>query len=223
MGERTTVEVVVNKGETREASLDRQSYFSDSYFTLPQLFSLSHQIEKINKLAPRDILEIGIGNGFTSSFLRRAGYDVMTADINPALEPDICAPLSELEEHLNGRRFDLVVCCEVLEHMPFNEFCTNIRILSKLGDRLFMTLPNCKKYFGFGGLVRIPKLGYKVLGVYISSRILKSVPEEHFWELGSSRDTSLDEIIRNLRDIYSKVYTGRFAMNPYHQYFIAEN
>lgn len=209
------------RGAEREATLDLRAYFSDSYFALPQLFSLSHQIEKIHKLAPRDIIEIGIGNGFTSSFLRRAGYDVVTVDINPALGPDICAPLAEVEPHLYGRRFDLAVCCEVLEHMPFAEFESNIKLLRRVADRLFLTLPNNRKYFGFSGLVRFPKYNPIEVKVFISGRFGKGVPKEHFWEVDSCQETSLKNITSILGTVFSSVKTGNFSMNPYHRYFIA--
>jgi SAM-dependent methyltransferase len=209
------------RGSARERSLTRDIYFSDSYFELKQLFSLAHQIEKIHKLRPSSILEVGIGNGFTSSYLRRAGYDVVTADINPALEPDICAPLDELEAHLDGRRFDLVVCCEVLEHMPFEKFPGNLSILKAVGDRLFMTLPNHRKYFGFGGLVRLPKRKAIEINFQLPIRLGKILPMEHFWEVGHDPKTDLKSIVNELQYLYENVNTGTFTTNPYHRYFIA--
>jgi protein-L-isoaspartate O-methyltransferase len=64
---------------------------------------MPQKIHEIDKLKPKDILEIGLGDGFVSSFLKRAGYDVTTVDINPALEPDICAPLDQMSNHLRAR------------------------------------------------------------------------------------------------------------------------
>src|SRR5690606_9829851 len=124
------------RGLERERTLPRDVYFSDQYFSMQQLCSLSHQINLIHCLRPKNILEIGIGNGFTSSFLRRAGYAVTTVDINPELEPDICAPLDQVGAYLNGEKVDLVVCCEVLEHMPWSDFESNINHLRSFGDRL---------------------------------------------------------------------------------------
>src|SRR5690606_25285672 len=129
-------------------------YYSDDYFGLSQLCSMSQQIHEIHSLKPTNILEIGIGNGFTSAILKRAGYPVTTVDINPELEPDICAPLDEVAPLIEGMRFDLVVCCEVLEHMPYEQFGPNLNHLRKFGDRLFITLPNYRAPIGFGGFFR---------------------------------------------------------------------
>lgn len=209
------------RGDERERDLDRSVYFSDSYFGLPQLFSQSHQIAKIHAMRPKSIIEIGIGNGFTSTFLRQAGYDIVTADINPALQPDICAPLDQLPNHLDGRRFDVVVCCEVLEHMPFDQFATNVSLLRALGDRLFMTLPNHRRYFGFGGLLRLPKMKVLDVDANIPFGRRRRLPAEHFWEVDHSAATSLNAVMKVLDGFYGRTQTGKFSTNAYHRYFIS--
>lgn len=150
------------RGYNREKELSRDEYFSDQYFTMQQLCSFAHQINHINSLKPKSILEIGIGNGFVSTFLKRAGYFVTTADINPNLDPEICAPIESLGEKLQ-QKYDLVVCCEVLEHMPLNLLNTNIELLSSFGRRLYLTLPSCRRIFGFGGIYRLPKCSPKII------------------------------------------------------------
>ena len=208
------------RGQAREASLARDRYYSDGYFALPQLCSLSHQISEIHALRPADILEIGIGNGFTSSFLRRAGYSVTTADINPALEADICAPLSQVGDHVGGRIFDLVVCCEVLEHMPLEEFIPSLDALKGLGRRLFLTLPNYSASIGLCGFIRLPRLSRKAINMTFDVRRKKTLDQEHFWEVGSRTETSKRTIASELRLRYPSVQVRKFALNPYHIAFI---
>jgi hypothetical protein len=204
------------RGKEREQSLPRDAYFSEGYFALTQLCSLSQQIHEIHQLKPKSILEVGIGNGFTSSFLKRSGYDVTTADINPALQPDICAPLDELASRVAGRRFDLVVCCEVLEHMPFDQFEDSLEHFSSLGQRLFMTLPNYRVSVGFGGFLRLPKISPKLLGFTVDVPRKKALDKEHFWEVGSSRETTRKKILSALATRYPAVGSKKLALNPYH-------
>lgn len=210
------------KGEAREKSLPLDVYFSGNYFSLPTLFSLSQQIHGIHAMKPKSILEIGPGNGLVSSFLKRSGVDVVTVDINPALEPDICAPLSEIRQHLDGRRFDMVVCCEVLEHMPFEQFEGNVQTMREIGDRLFMTLPNYRKSFGFGGIVRLPMRPAKPFGMYLTYWRNRKLADEHFWEIGYSKECSLGALMTILRRYYNNIETKKFEMNAYHQAFTAQ-
>ena len=208
-------------GTERERSAPRDLYFSDLYFSLHQLGSFAHQLHHIWHMRPRSVIEIGIGNGFVSSFLKRAGIPVTTVDLNPALGPDICAPLDQLEPHLNERA-DLVVCCEVLEHMPFSELDSNLDHLQVAGDRLFLTLPSAKRSYGIGGIMNLPRLGPRRIDLNFSVPCMRKMEASHFWEVGSSRECLRGAIEERLRSRYSTVNTGRFAMNPYHVFYECE-
>jgi hypothetical protein len=209
-------------GASREANLQLADYFNEGYLELTQLFSLAHQIHEIHKMLPQSMLEIGIGNGFTSDFFRKAGIPVTTADINSNLKPDIVASLAELPGRMSSREVDLVVCCEVLEHMPFQDFVPNVRILRSLGKRLFLTLPNYRKRFGVGGILRFPKMRPFLFNWGIDLALGKGLPDQHFWEVGFSAETRRSAIEDILRREYRGVTSGRFATNPYHVYFVCE-
>lgn len=209
------------KGANREKSLSKSIYFSNEYFSLPQLFSLAQQIHEIHSMKPQSILEIGIGNGFVSTFLRRAGYTIKTADINPSLEPDICAPLDEVHDFIEGQIFDVVVCCEVLEHMPLESLENNIKYLKSLGKKLFLTLPTSQKAFGLYGFLRLPKNYPYPLRMIFNVDLQNQLDSGHFWEVGYCHKSSRKEIINLLKKHYNYVDSGYMIMNPYHIYFKA--
>ncbi len=210
------------RGTERERDLSRDVYFSDSYFSMPQLCSFAHQLNFIHSMRPTSAIEIGLGNGFVSTYLRRAGLPIITADINPALEPDICAPLAEVRSHIE-QPADVVICCEVLEHMPLEDLDANLDHLRSLGDRLFLTLPNSYRAWGVSGLTFLPKLGGRLFDLnfnFPSKHTLAGGP--HFWEVGHSPACSRKAIVNRLRQRYPTVRSGRFALNPYHMWFICE-
>jgi SAM-dependent methyltransferase len=186
-----------------------------------QLCSFAHQINDIYKFNANKILEVGIGNGFVSTYLKRAGYDVTTVDINCELGPDLCLPISELEEKLHGKSFDLVVCCEVLEHMPFSEFLDSIRIFRKLSSQLYLTLPNYNKVFGIGGFLGIPKIGTFPVEVMLELPSRKILDKSHFWEINSSKQTSRNNIVKLLGNHYESISVKRYSLNPCHIAFKA--
>lgn len=214
---------VENRGEEFEKSLPASDYFNDAYFDLRQLMAQMTQIKMIHDLRPADMIEVGIGNGLTSSFLGRSGLDVVTADINPNLKPDICCPLSELPARTQGRQFDLVVCCEVLEHMPLSELDKNIASLRAMGKRLFLTLPGYSRSFGVSGTYKIPGRSAKEFYLYwFFDKDIDLAGTEHFWEVGSEKETSRSSIISRLKTHYPTVRSGRVSAQPNHIYFIAE-
>lgn len=218
------MEFSLDKGFLREKKLNRKEYFSDAYFSLPQLCSLSHQIHLIHSMKPKNILEIGIGNGFVSTFLKEAGFEVTTVDINPSLKPDIVAPINNLNNKIKDK-FDLVVCCEVLEHMPFNLFNESLKVISTLGENCLITLPRYQRRWGFNGLLDLPKMNIKGFNInfFIPFRKKSLQDTAHFWEIGSSQETSKSEIIRRIKIQYTTVHDGVFHLNPYHLFFIGRH
>lgn len=216
-------EMTMNRGESFEKSLSKADYFNEAYFDIRQLMAQMMQIKLIYSMKPKSMFEIGIGNGLTSSFIRSSGIEVLTADINPNLGPDICCPISEVPDKLAGRKFDVVVCCEVLEHMPLEELDRNIEILSAIGNRLFLTLPEYTQSFGLSGVFKLPRVPAKdfFFHLFVRKRIdLKGT--EHFWEVGSEGSSKRNAIVERLKKHFGSVKTGRISFQPNQIYFIAE-
>jgi hypothetical protein len=216
-------EINMDRGEAFEASLPKSDYFSDSYFDVRQLMAQAMQIKHIHSLNPKDIIEIGIGNRLTSTFIRNSGVEVVTAGINPNHGPDICCPMSEILERTGGRQFDLVVFCKVLEHMPLDQLERNIKTLRALGSRLFLTLPGYTRSFGFSLLIKVPFIKARDCFLYFFlPKTIDLSKTEHFWEVGSEMATKRRAIINLLKNYYPSVRSGRISFQPNQIYFIAE-
>lgn len=207
------------KGLERERNLAKEVYHSDVYFSYAQLWSFVEQIYHIKEFTPTNVLEIGVGSGFVSTFLKTSGINVKTFDLNPNLSPDIVASVSDIRSIIRQGDFDLISCCEVLEHMPFDEFETTIKAFSSLSDRLFLTLPIHGTYIGFGGNVQLPKFR-RWIGAWLKLPFRQShLPDMHFWEVDYLPVTRTQSIVTLLRKYYSVVDTKQFKANPYHRYF----
>jgi hypothetical protein len=210
------------KGHEREKSLTKDAYKSAHYSDLYQLMSFSHQINDICRMKPKSILEIGIGNGFMSTFLKSQGFEVLTADINPNLGADIVCDILDLPKFCEGSKFDLVVCCEVLEHMPFEKFDDAISVIASLSNRAYITLPNYNKFFGFSGFFDFPRLRKPFnFGIFLPVR--RKITEQHFWELDLNNDTSKSNITSILNRKFSKITSSTYKLNRYHHLFVCEN
>ena len=205
-------------GAQREAGLARSYYTDEGNFSPEHLYSMSYQIRQLHSFRPKRVLEIGIGNGFVSTFLRQSGIEVVTADINPALNPDVCAPLHELPQHLQGERFDVVSCCEVLEHMPFEEFGRNLDVIRGLAPEAFISLPGHFPWMGVMGRLGIHNRFVDLsLGLRIPCR--RRLTDGHFWEIASEWRTRRSALVAQMRERFAQVDSGVFPMNRYHFYF----
>lgn len=211
------------KGPNREMAVPVASYFSKQYFSMAQLCSLIHQFNDVMRLEPKRVLEVGPGNGFLSVLLRKAGVEVTTVDINPELSPDIVSSISDLPLCLPPDTYCLVVCAEVLEHLPFSEFLPSIRILRQYAPSLYLTLPQYRQWWGFSGWVSL--LGRSRL-LNVGCKIRRNKPLDdghvHFWELDQTPEVSRSRISKILRNEYPQVTGGAFKLNKYHEYFICQ-
>jgi SAM-dependent methyltransferase len=94
-------------------------YLSRAYNTKERFCSFWHQFDETLSLEPRTVLEVGPGAGLVTDWLRRSGIEVITLDLDPALEPDVQGSVTKLP--FEDGSFDVVLCCEVLEHLPFDD------------------------------------------------------------------------------------------------------
>lgn len=97
--------------------VSREHYFKD-YDTKERWVSYWHQINEVLSTGSKSVLEIGLGNGIAADYLKKMGLGVTTVDIDPALNPDYICSVTELTKFLRLTFFDIVLCAEVLEHIP---------------------------------------------------------------------------------------------------------
>ena len=68
-----------------------------SYDSKRRFVSYWHQIREVISCDPLQVLEIGVGSGFVSRYLRGRGIAVKTVDIDASLEPDVVADGKKIE------------------------------------------------------------------------------------------------------------------------------
>ncbi|MGH6719645.1 MAG: class I SAM-dependent methyltransferase [Alphaproteobacteria bacterium] len=82
------------------------------------------QVALLNELPVQRVLEIGPYLGLVTAMLANAGYDVTTLDDGPPAfaspaVPHIAADLATLAP-ARVAGFDAILCCETLEHLPWD-------------------------------------------------------------------------------------------------------
>jgi hypothetical protein len=143
------------------------SYFDLSHDTKGRFCSYWHQI--ISSCNTRRVLEIGVGNGFTSRYLNERGFEISTLDIDPELHPTHVGSVTDMP--LESESFPCVACFEVLEHLPFEHFATGLSEIHRVtSEAAVISLPDASRsYCLFAGLPRGIKikrlLPYVALGI----------------------------------------------------------
>ena len=123
------------------------------------------------------LVEIGIGSGFTSNYLRSKKVDVLTVDIDKDKSPDIVSDATNFKPDKN---YDHFCAFEVFEHMDFDEMGSIIdNIKENINKNIFISVPIFKK---------TPiSLELKIKSIWISITIAtpktKIIDPHHHWEL----------------------------------------
>jgi len=188
------------------------------------MFSFAHQTEAVLAFDPESVLEVGPGPGIVTHALRTAGVEVRTLDVEPTLKPDILASVTEIPR--DGGSFDVVMCCQVLEHLPFEQFVPALAELRRVSKRgAVISLPDITPaYFVRANL---PGLRRRAIAC---SRTRRNPPavvpgnrfekDGHYWEIGV-RGTQPNDVRRAIAEsgwtITREFRTPEFL---YHHFFV---
>lgn len=184
-----------------------------------------HQINEVNKLEPKTVFEIGVGNRFVSAYLNRLGYNITTLDILRGLNPSVAS--SALALPFRDKSFDVSLCCEVLEHLPYNSFSGALRELRRVTRKsLIMSLPDVSYCLTAKIAFRnLPKLPFNLWHEgYLSVPRLyrRDYPfnGQHYWDIGK-KGYPLKRINDSIKESgFKLVKTYRVIEWPFHRFFI---
>lgn len=200
--------------------VEAEHYRFQKYVGRDRWMNYWYQIKYVLASSPRKVLEIGPGDKTVSQTLKKCGIEVVTADIDPALGPDVVAPVTALP--FADREFDAVLCSEVLEHLPFTEFVRALQELKRVTrGRIVLGLPHPGIVFLL--LAKLPLLRYSKIFFKIPFFYKRHVFNgEHYWEIGK-KEYGLG-LIKGVFDsvgldlIESRVWYD----DPGHRFFILE-
>jgi|SRR3989338_10785384 len=148
----------------REKQENRDNYFAHGrYDHFGRWASYFYQAKNVMKTNPENILEVGVGNGVTTNYLKSQGYKVTVADIAEDLKPDVVADIVALP--FSNREFDTVMACEILEHIPFEDSMKALKELYRVSKNyVVVSLPDHRKVL-FSVSVKLPFCRERYLSV----------------------------------------------------------
>lgn len=131
----------------------------ETHLDLKQLYSYIYQLRYTMASSPHKILYVGKSHGVAPYLISHCPGDpeVMTLDIDERYQPDILG--SVLDIPFDDNSFDVAVCCQVLEHLPFESFVPALREMYRVTkNHLVLSLPDLRFFWGFrikGPLINI--------------------------------------------------------------------
>ena len=194
-------------------------YFNKSYDSKERFISYWHQINEIIKLAPKNLLEIGIGNGLLANYLKQRGFNVTTIDIDKRLNPDRVGSVLSLP--FPGESFELVVCFEVLEHLPYKDYRKALSEIHRVSSKhAVLSLPDSTRAYRFN--ILLPKI--RELKILMPLPRLKpwkhEFDGEHYWVIGKA-EYPLRRVIGGMQSTGFEIKkTYRVFEIAYHRFFI---
>lgn len=188
------------------------------YDSKERFISYWHQLNEIFKLKPSNVLEIGIGYGLTSAYLKNSGINVVTLDIKKEFNPNVHGNVLKIP--FCNDSFDVVACFEVLEHLPFQEFNNALKEIKRVTNSyVILSLPDFSQVFRV--LIHLPRIG--VIKKLIPLSFIKAPYHgaiSHHWEIGK-KGYPLDKIIKIIKEQELKICdTYRLFDHPRHRFFL---
>jgi len=198
------------------------AHYDGGYDALYRWISYWYQVREIKRLKPEAVLEIGVGNGTVSNVLSRNGIELTTFDFDPALGPAVCGDVRRLPFAADS--FDVVLCAQVLEHLPFGELVETLDEICRVSRRYAVISLPCS----VGALFLVPTF----LGAATTPKLAVRLPlpnwlcrlffKQHEWEIGRLRYP----MRRVRRSIKAGGWKIKRELNPllntYHRFFILE-
>ncbi len=201
--------------------VQKEHYFR-SYDSKARFCSYWTQIEYVLRLQQPPVLEIGVGNRTVSDYLHKYNVPTVTLDLDPALRPDVAASITHLP--FQDQSFGTVMACEVMEHLPFDQFPVCLRELARVSRRFaIISLPHVGKAWLYQ--LHLPGLGIVRRLFELSWWRRPKTPlgvGEHFWELevqGYPRTRIEGAISASGWKIMERQRLWEF---PAHQFFVLE-
>jgi len=195
-----------------------KEHYDFSRYSYPDRWgSYFYQLKEVLDTKPSSILEVGVGDKVFGSFIKNnTDISYKSLDIASDLNPDIVAPITETG--LPPESFDVICAFEVLEHIPFDQFETALKEMSRISKKhIIISLPHFAPPIQF--LLKIPLLPKICFALKVPFPKKHIWNGEHYFEIGK-KDYPLNRIIESIKKFGTLEKHFVPFENQYHHFFI---
>jgi ubiquinone/menaquinone biosynthesis C-methylase UbiE len=194
------------------------SYLTLQYNSKSRWLSYGYQISETMEVSPANVLLIGRGSGITENAIRQLSGGktrVLTVDINNAVIPDVVGDVTQ--RPYENDTFDVAVCCQVLEHIPFDRFPDALRELHRVAKkRVIISLPHKRKHLRLSYHVPFLKERTVIIKHPFTTKYCSS--KQHHWEI--TRGVSRKHVVKEINKFFDIEKEYLNEINCEHRFFI---
>jgi hypothetical protein len=193
-----------------------QHYDWATYNLKGRWISYWHQVDEVVATGAATCLEVGVGTGIIRHALAQAGVEVTCVDIDPRLGVDRVGDVTSLP--CSDREFDVVLCSQVLEHLPWGEVPRAIaEIRRTCRTHAIVSLPQTGFSLGMG--VELSVLGRRSFATRVPLPRRYVFDGQHHWEVGAlgTRRGRVREALRRGFEIEREYTVPEFS---YHRFYV---
>ncbi len=190
-------------------------YHKVNYDSKQRFNSYWYQINEALKLRSRCTLEVGIGNGFVSRYLKQFGLSIITLDVCKDLNPDFIGSVTNMP--FKDDQFEACLCYEVLEHLPYEKLPNALLEINRITkNAAILSLPDDSWHVGFS-INSLQSPTFSVPRLINRTLVWEG---HHYWEIGKSNLTlkMILKMINGSGFVIRKTY--RVFENPFHRFFV---
>ncbi len=210
------------KVTNKDNDFSYEAYMSDERWS--SYFRQIDEVREIEKAEKKDlnVLVIGVGDGLIPQLIKFFCHcRVITFDYDRELQPDIVGDIFDLSKYVT-KCFDVILCCQVLEHIPYIEFqkaLEEIWTCLEDGGKCIISLPDSGYDLGGG-------IETSIWGAFKIFRFCKYWKKdyiyngEHYWEINAARVYSLKKVIKVIKRSFVIEKNYLVPNNRYHRFFV---
>lgn len=171
-----------------------------------------------------EALYVGIGDCLVPRLITmiNPNINIETVDYDEALNPDYVTSVLEMSDVLD-KKYDCIICCQMLEHIPFSDFCNALKEISKClksTGYLILSLPDCGREIRIN--IHFPEIINKDYRIKLCRKKPFKINESHYWEINGGKLYNKKEIKKIINSLFLIEKEYLVNNNNYHHFYICK-
>lgn len=211
--------------------IKKVSHSFDQYVTRQRWMSYHYQLKECVDSNSKSFLIIGKGDGIVPVILKQIlereqnhngegeEFIVDTFDYDEKLQPTYVGDVRKISEIVK-KKYDCVVCCQVLEHLPWECFAPILNEIQRICRHTFiLSLPLNRRSFQLE--IAVCHLTFRIINIIVQRKWVTHFPYkgEHYWEAGIKGNTKKD-VLTVLKKYFTVERDYVVPENTYHWFLI---